>query len=79
MSGVYVREKIIEYLGDAVPTEKLVDFTAEFEEVNDLLAFYGIGNSEPWLGVQFVGAEETPIDASATNEPVPVTGKSPSA
>lgn len=42
--------------------------TALFEEVRDLLAEMDIQPDAPWLGLQFIGADEVPVALAATND-----------
>jgi hypothetical protein len=67
MSSKYVRDGIIDFIASEIPSEKLVDLTAEFDEVQDLLSRNGVQPRSPWLGLQFVGSEEIPVDIGATN------------
>jgi hypothetical protein len=67
MSSQYVREKILEFLVDEVPTESVIDLTSEFLELEDFLTEAGLSNGDPWLGVQFLGSEELPVDIRGTN------------
>jgi len=67
MSSTAVRDIIFDYLETAAPTENVVDLSGEFDELKDLLDEYAIADGDPWLGVQFVGSEENPVDIRATN------------
>jgi hypothetical protein len=67
MSSQYVRDSIIAFIGTEIPGEKLVDFTAEFEELSDFLEYNNIGPGDNWIAVQFVGSEEIPVDVRGTN------------
>lgn len=71
MSSLYVRDQISAYLAAEIPAESYIDLTAEFYEVNDLLVENGITPGGNWVGLQFVGSEEIPIDILSTN----TTGK----
>lgn len=49
------------------PTENLIDLTAKFDGIGKLLQDNGLTVKDPWLGVQFIGAEEVPVSVVATN------------
>jgi hypothetical protein len=67
MSSQAVRDIIVDFIQTSFPAEKLVDLTAEYQDINDLIKAYNIGPKDPWLAVQFVGSEENPIDIAANN------------
>jgi len=67
MSSEYVVDKILNFLDTNYPTEKVVEFDAEFRDLRELLADNAIGRGDNWLGIQFIGSEETPITVPATN------------
>lgn len=67
MSSVAVREIIFDFLATVAPTENVVDLSGEFDELKELLDEYNVPVGSPWLGVQFVGSEEDPIDVRGTN------------
>jgi hypothetical protein len=67
LSSLYVRSQIKAFLATNAPTEKVVDLTGEFEELEDILAEAGIGMMDDWVGVQFVGSDEVPISVGSTN------------
>lgn len=67
MSSKFVRDSILSFLQTEVPTENLIDLTAQFEEIQDLMDQYSLTLNDPWLGVQFVGSEETPVSIQSTN------------
>lgn len=67
MSSLYVRDEIAAFLAAEIPGEKYIDLTSEFYEVNDLLTEYGVNPGEDWVGLQFVGSEEVPVDILSTN------------
>lgn len=71
MSSSYVRQKIVEFIQTKFPTEKIVDLSADYEELGDLLADEGVGLRQPWLGIQFVSNPEQGITVPAKND----TGK----
>lgn len=66
MSSLFVRQSLIDFL-ESDSSENVIDMTDEFQELQDMIASKGLTNSDPWLGVQFVGSTETPVDIGATN------------
>jgi hypothetical protein len=67
MSSAYVRTTIKTFLGTE-SSEDVVDLTAEFGELRELLSENSIQPDADWLGVQFIGSDETPIGLAATND-----------
>ena len=67
MSSLYVRTEILNTLVTDLPTESVIDLTSEFAELEDLLNEHSLQHGDPWLGVQFLGSEEVPVDIGATN------------
>jgi len=67
MSSKFVRDEIVNFLTLECPTESVIDLTAEFSEVEDMLNEHSLDHGDPWLGVQFLGSEEIPVDIGATN------------
>mgnify|MGYP001617859304 CR=1 FL=1 len=53
MSSTAVRKLILDFIAQELPTEKIVDLTAEFQEIKDLREFYNLQPSDPWLGKLF--------------------------
>lgn len=68
MSSLAVRTLIKNFLTAEAPTEKLVDLTGQIHEVQNMLSDSGVGPDDPWIGVQFVGADEVPSTTPATND-----------
>ncbi len=68
MSSVYVRDTVKAFIATNAPSEKLVDLTARFEELKELLIEEGIADDSPWLAIDFVGDDEIPVGLSATND-----------
>jgi hypothetical protein len=69
MSAIYVRDTIKQFIKDELPTEEfLVDFTAEYRELADILTENKITRKDKWLGIQFIGNNEEPITIAATND-----------
>lgn len=67
MSSVTVRNEILTFIGTELPTENLIDLTAEFQRIEDLLTSAGFTVNDPWMGIQFLGFEEVPVDILSTN------------
>ena len=67
MSSLNVRTAIKAFLAANLPTESILDITAEFEDIQDFLNAAGVGLDNPWLGVQFASFGEEPVDILATN------------
>lgn len=68
MSSVDVRAKIKTFLTVNAPSEDVIDLTAVYSEIKELLEAEGITSDSPWLGLQFVGDDETPVTVPATND-----------
>jgi hypothetical protein len=72
MSSSYVRSNFTTFLTAACTgVETIVDITADFEEINDLLAANGLTYASNWVGLYFLGHSELPVTVPATND----TGK----
>ncbi len=67
MASAYVRTQIKQFLDDN-SAETYVDLTAQFGELSQVLAEASVQPDTPWLGLQFVGGDETPVGLSATND-----------
>lgn len=67
MSSPYVRTQIKTFL-EANSQEDVIDLTALFDRLPDLIADAGLQPSAPWLGIQFVGDDEIPVGLAATND-----------
>lgn len=68
MSSKFVRDSIITFLEDNLPEETIVDLTAHFEEIEDLLCQYDLTLNDDWIGIQFVGNEEIPVSIQSQNQ-----------
>lgn len=66
MSSLTVRTAIKSFITTNAPTEKLIDLTAEFQNLNDLLDSNSASNG-PWLGIQFIGNAEEAVGLTANN------------
>ncbi len=67
MSSAPVRAAIRTFLS-AESAESVVDMTAHFEDLRDLLEDEGIAVDAPWLGLEFSTDGEEPVSLSADNE-----------
>lgn len=70
MSGLHVRDTITQFLKTNT-TEKIIDFSAEFRDLREILQEANIGRNDNWIALQFFGNPEEPITVHATND----TGK----
>lgn len=66
MSSSSVRTAIKNFITAQFPAEKLIDLTAEFDLLNDLLGRYN-AKGGPWVGLQFISNPEEPISLTADN------------
>jgi hypothetical protein len=67
MSSSYVRTTVKQFLTDEAPAENQIDLTALYKEVKEMISEAGLGPTDPWLGLQFIGNDEAPITIPATN------------
>jgi len=67
MSSQTVRNAITNFIQTELPGENLIDLTIEFQEIRDMIEDAGLTSLDPWLGLQFVGGEEVPVDIAASN------------
>lgn len=68
MSASYVRTQIKNLLAAEAPSESLIDLTANFQEIQELIADNDIQPDSPWLGIQFQGDDELPVALTASND-----------
>lgn len=61
MSSAYVRTQMKDFITTNFLTEKLVDLTAQYLELKDVLSANSLTYASAWLGIDFVGADEIPI------------------
>lgn len=66
MSSQAVRTLTTDFLA-ANSAETVVDLTAHYEELRELLAEAEVQPDTPWLGVDFIGDGEEPVSLSADN------------
>ncbi len=67
MSSLYVRTQILDLLTSELPSENVLDLTAEYASVAQMLTQNNLNQNSPWLGVQFVPSSEVPVDIAANN------------
>lgn len=67
MSSLVVRNAFKSFLATEAPTEVVVDLSGEYEEIQDTTAKYSLTPDDDWLGIQYIGGDEIPVDVSATN------------
>lgn len=65
MSSKYVRDTFTAFLVAAAPTEKILDISAEAENIQDFLSANGVKHTDPWVGILFMSNEEVPIGLTA--------------
>ena len=65
MSSNYVVNEVMNFISTEIPTESAFDITGEYEYFHEFLEDNGITGA--WLGVQFVGTEEIPINIGSAN------------
>ena len=66
MSSLYVRNEFKNFI-TSNSSEKLIDLTGEFDNIQDLVSKNGITSKDPWVGIQFIGADEVPVTVGSTN------------
>jgi predicted GNAT family acetyltransferase len=67
MCSKFVRDIVLDFISTELSGETVIDLTAEFEELDDMLEYHGVASGSDWVGIQFVGSEETPVDIRATD------------
>lgn len=67
MSSSFVRTEIKSFLGTNAPTENLIDFSAEYRDVDDIIDGNGLTDEDPFLGIQFLPSDESPIGMISDN------------
>lgn len=66
MSSSAVRTLVKQFIDDN-SDESVVDLTAHFEELSELLAEEGVQPDAPWLGLEFIADDEEPVSLTADN------------
>jgi len=67
MSSQTVRDLIKNYMAVEFPSESLIDLTEQYDYLEDMLRDNNVSMSDPWVGIQFLGGDEIPVDISANN------------
>lgn len=67
MSSLGVRALIKSFVATNAPSEKAIDLSGQYAEIENLIADHGITRTDPWLGLQFIGNDENPITVGSTN------------
>lgn len=67
MSSSYVRSKITTFITTNLATENLIDLSGEFRDIDDVISGESLTYKDPWLGMQFVGSDDVPINVGANN------------
>jgi len=68
MSSLTVRTLIKDFLAAQLPGENLIDLSDDVGDFQDLVEEAGLVYTvDPWLGIDFVGFDEYPVDILATN------------
>lgn len=68
MSSLQTRTLVKQFIADNAPTETLIDLTSQYDEMDQVLADAGLANDAPWLGIEFIGDDEIPVELAATND-----------
>lgn len=68
MSSKFVRDSIIDFMETEFPEETIIDLTAQFEQLDDLLDHYDLTINDPWVGIQFIGNSEVPVSIQSQNQ-----------
>lgn len=66
MSSVYVRQQVKQFLDDN-SDEDVIDLTAQYADLKELVSEAGLQPDAPWLGLTFVGGQIIPVGLAATN------------
>jgi hypothetical protein len=67
MSSIAVRSAFKTFLTANAPTEKIIDLTAQYAEIKEMVKAAGITDEDPWLGLEFIGNDEIPVTLPANN------------
>lgn len=67
MSSAQVRTDIKQFVSDN-SSEDVIDLTAQYDDIKQVIADASIQPDAPWLGISFIGADEVPIQLAATND-----------
>lgn len=67
MSSSYVRSEIKTFLSANSAESDIIDLTAQYSSLTNMLSDNGVGRNDPWLGLQFIGSSEEPITLNSGN------------
>lgn len=67
MSSIEVRSAFKQFLSDN-SEETFIDLTARMEEVRQLIRQEGLSDDAPWIGLEFQGDDEVPVQLAADNQ-----------
>lgn len=67
MSSIFVRETFTDFLLANAPGEQLLDLTAQYSELKELMIDAGFAEGSDWLGIEFIADDEVPVTVPATN------------
>jgi len=67
MSSLYIRTQVKAFIASDIPSETVVDLTAQYKTLQDMLDDVGVGILDSWLGLQFIGTNEEPITVNSNN------------
>lgn len=67
MSSSYVRSQVKNFITNS-SGERLIDLTARFDDIREMIKKEGLTPSDPWLGITFLGDSELPVSLTAKND-----------
>lgn len=67
MSSSYVRGQIKTHIAANLPTENLIDLTAKYQSIGEILSDASLSHNDNWLGVTFSSSEERTQSIPADN------------
>jgi len=67
MSSSYVRSEIKTFLSANSAESDIIDLTAQYSSLTNMLSDNGVDRNDPWLGLQFIGSSEEPITLNSGN------------
>lgn len=67
MSSVYVRDQIKTFLSAGLPSEKFLDLSGVYDVLEDYILDNGLTARDPWVGLEFVGGDESPVTVGSSN------------
>jgi hypothetical protein len=68
MSSKFVRDSFNSFMETEFTGENIIDLTAHFEEIEDLLEHYDLTINDPWVGIQYLGSDEIPVSIQSQNQ-----------